>query len=235
MGLQVVTAAPNPLLTSVASLKANVLGATATSTAYDTQFETAIRRASDWASRYVGYALPAAAYCETLAGYGMRNLMLARTPVRAVQALYFGTDTGGDAVQVLSTEFILDDTAGFLARIEGWDWSVPVLQEIGLRPVPGQEYEPWLAYYVAGFTLDGVSTADAIWSTEKGTTSTERTLPYDIEQAVLVKAAAFYRGQDDAVLSKKVGDLAITYGQSDRTGLRLDPAETLLAPYRRTF
>lgn len=219
-------------LTTTSRVRSLVLGATATSTAYDSKISAMIRAASRWAESYVGYPLTAASYLETLPGYDRRTLMLARAPVRAVRRLFDSTDTG-EATQILTTEFRVEDRdAAFLTRDVGWAWSVPAIQDLSARPDAGQEFRPWLADYVAGYTYDGLDTGSPHWSTEHGTTSTERTLPEDIEEAVVRKAAALYENSDD-VVEEQLGDLKVTY-RSERVD---DPApatpEFFLRPYRR--
>lgn len=230
MSLDIVTETTEIGLTTVATVKTE-LGITTTSN--DARIELLVRRATAWAETFVGYPLLAKRYRETLAGYGTRNLMASRTPVRSIASLFFGTDTGDDATQLLTTEFGLESKPGFLTRTDGWEWSVPVQQDYELRPVPGEEYQPWLIDYVAGFTLDGLSSSSPNWSTEKGTTSTGRSLPYDIESAVIRKTVSVYTGID-GVFSKKVGDLAIIYGVGAQSGVVVDQAAELLKPWRRS-
>lgn len=220
------------LLTATSTLKED-MGITTTSD--DVRLERLIRQVTAWAETVVGYPLMLASYRETLAGFGTRNLMLSRTPLRAVSALFFGTDTGDDAEQFLSSDFGIDREAGFLTRTEGWDWTVPVTQDLDVKPVPGSEFEPWLADYIAGYTLAGIAATDTggLYSTEKGTTSTGRTLPPDIEQAALIKASGVWRGNDN-VFSKQVGDLRIQYG-AGQSGIVTDSALEILRRYARTF
>lgn len=210
------------------------LGISTGSTALDARIEARIAAATRWAESILGYPLLAAKYRETLAGYGGRRLMLSRTPVRALTALYFGTDTGDDNTEQLpSTEFGVEADPGFITRNIGFDWTAPVEGDLELRPVSGDEFRPWLADYVAGWTVDGVTTDSPLWSTEKGTTSTGQTMPADIVQAVLGKAGYMFMHLD-AVSEKRVGDLLYKYaaGMSNKVE---DPALTLLGPYVRTF
>lgn len=236
--LQIVAETTDDQLTTTGALKA-VLGIAATSTVYDAALDLVISAASAWAQTYVGYPLVARGYRETVAGYGSRNLMLSRTPLRAVSAVYYGTDTGV-ASRLQSTEFAVDSGAGFVSRDQGFEWSVPAVLDLELRPQPGQEYAPWLVDYVAGFTYGGIDAASALYSTAKGTTSTGRTLPMDIERAVLLKAKRMQLGDDYSgpVSAKAVGDLRIQYasggasGRAGGSGFK-DPSEALLDSYRR--
>lgn len=225
MLIDVVTASTDTQLTTTAAVKL-VLGATATSD--DGLLDALISRASAWAEQVVGYPLSPQSYLELVPGYGTRRLMLARTPVRAVTGLFNGTDSG-DYTQVDTSEFSVDRDAGLLERAIGWEWDVPVESgDLALWPKVGQEYPDWRVEYVAGWTLTGLSTDSAHWSTLAGTTSTGRTLPHDVEYAVIKKTLAYYQ-QNEGVIAKQVGDLRLEY---DPVGE--DPALLLLKPYRRS-
>jgi hypothetical protein len=95
-------------------------------------------------------------------------------------------------------------------------------------PWPGEEDSPWLIDYVAGYVRDGMTSTCALWSTAKGTTSTGRTLPADIEAAVIAKVVSWYEAEE-GVIQKSVGDLSVQY---DPIGD--DPAFKLLRPYIRS-
>jgi hypothetical protein len=100
---------------------------------------------------------------------------------------------------------------------------------LGLQPMPGSEIRNWLVEYQAGYVFPETS------STEYGTTSTGQTLPDDIVDAVLSRSREIVQG-DANVLSKKVGDLQLTYGARglarDGTNVRSEFEETL-SKYRR--
>lgn len=236
MSLDVVTPAPDPYLTTTQAVKDALGLSTSTSSSLNAKIDGLILRASAWADRIVGYPLAAAGYRETVPGYGGRNLMLSRTPIRSVQAVYYGTDTG-EALALYSSEFGVETEEGFLSRATGFEWSVPVLpflSEAAAMPAAGQEYRPWLADYVAGFSYEGISTGSPLWSTEKGTTSTGRTLPHDIEGAVIDKVTRLYGGKDD-VSEKAIGDLRIKFASGDTlpAWARNDPAALPLGRWRR--
>lgn len=228
MGLEITVETTDAYLTTTSAVKAD-LGITTSSD--DTRLDALILRAGAWAETFVGYPLLLRRYRETVAGYGSRRLMLSRTPVRAVAGLFLGTDTGTADV-VASSDFGVEAAPGFLVRDMGWEWSVTAIQDLVLRPQPGQEFQPWLVDYVAGYTFDGLSTSSALWSTAKGTTSTGRTLPYDIEAAVIAKAGRWYLGADTLV-AKSVGDLRLQFG-TGAGGRPVDPAADLLCAYRRS-
>lgn len=232
-------------LTTTGALKALILGATATSTLQDVRLSALIRQASRWAETFVGYPLTVQSYRESVAGFGRRNLMLARVPIVAVSAVYDATDTG-TATLLNTSEYRVEDTeAGFLSRDQGFAWTASMQWRSGPRgtfgtagdaiplepqPMPGQEYKPWLCDYVAGWTYNGVSTSSPNWSTVNGSTSTGRTMPEDIEQAVLLRAQELHVNPL-GVVKEVVGDLSVQY---NARSVNLDsPAEIMLLPYQR--
>ena len=242
--LSVVVASTDRDLTTTSSLKALVLGATATSTAQDGHLSNLIRRGSAWAETFVGQPLTVQTYRETVAGYGRRSIMLSRTPVRVVKAIYDATDTGS-ASAYESSEYVVDANSGIVSRSAGFKWTadhqwggggewggdaIPLSPE----PMSGQESRPFLVDYIAGYTYGGILTTSLNYSTEGAqlidASSTERTLPEDIEQGVIESAQSMF---DNApgVSSESLGDVSVSYrsGRSD-----LDrPGASWLAPYRR--
>lgn len=245
MALTITASSTDQDLTTTGQLRSLILGATATSTALDSRFSDLIRFASRWAETYIGAGpLTAQTYRETVAGYGLRRLTLKRTPILAVNALYSATDTD-DATQIETSEFIVEDReAGLLARNYGFPWSAtlqfPGAGGVGFdsalpllpSPLAGQEYKPWLVDYVAGWSYNGLTTSSANWSTEAGTTSTGRTLPEDVEYAVLLRAQQLY-DNNEGIQSESLGDVSVTYNLRSGTDDDRHPYEEILAPYRR--
>lgn len=227
--LQVTVASTDRYLTTTQAVK-DVLGITTTSD--DSRISSTILAASRWAESYVGYPLTLQKYREMVPGMGTRSLILARTPIRDVWALWDAVTTD-DAEQVASSEFQVDHGAGLIRRPQGWEWSVATEPWLVTRPLPGQEFPAWMADYTAGYTL-GLSTDSSLYTTAEGSTDTARTLPEDIEQAVVLKAAGMFSGDED-VTEEEVGDLRVSYASgSGQGGLRnASPADMLLAPYRR--
>lgn len=220
-------------LSDTASLR-QLLGITTDPTGAQEAYHRALlRRASVWATNFVGYPLLLQKYQECVPAYGHRNLMLSRTPLRTILRVFDATDTG-TATEYCSTDYrVQDKDAGFLSRDRGFDWTAGVTYGLDAHVVPQSEREPWLVEYQAGYVYPALSTSSVIWSTAGvgGTTSTARTLPEDIEQAVLLKAVELFQAQPGNVQSKQVGDLAITYVNSKFT--YRSEAEDLLEPYRR--
>ena len=221
--LKVCSSATGEDLTTRANLK-DELGLT--DNADDAILDRLITRASAWAADRLGTYPFRQVYRETVAAYGRRHLMLSRHPIRNVTSVYSGTDTG-TATEVKSTEYRrADDEAGLLSRDQGWAWTARSADQLSAIPLPGMEEHRYLVDYEAGWTFGTTSTLG-------GTTSTGRTLPQAIEQAVLLKARSWYlrRKGDPSVKSQSIGDLSITY--RDEGGQMDDEAEALLGPYRR--
>lgn len=238
--LNVVVKSTDPSLTTVALLKQRLFGTTSSATGDDVMLGFIIKAASRWAENYVGYPLTVQTYEETMATYGTRRLMVNRTPIRAL-ALFESTED--DAYEITSTQFRMEDRdAGLLTRDDGWPWTVPTELELEERPLPGEESQPWYAVYASGYTYNGISTDSQNYSTVNGTTDTGRTLPEDIEEAVLLRCRTVYEQSVEGgeAESEQLGDLKVNYrsGQTDRAGgtaspLRLE--EELLSIYRRVI
>jgi hypothetical protein len=232
MPLTIASSSTDDVYTTTAYVK-SLIGTTATSD--DATISALIRAGSRWVDNYIGYPIAAAKYRETVPTYDRRKMMLARYPIRNVSGLFFGTDTGGSAAEFLSSEFRIESRdGGFLSRDEGFEWTVPMDQELTMRPRTGHEYKPWLVDYVAGYTLNGIDTGSPLWSTEHGTTSTGRSLPEDIEHATALRVVALYEGNEDVVM-EMLGDLQVHYrsGARDPEVAKLTVYEQILEPYRR--
>ena len=225
----VCVSATEELLSTSSSLR-SVLGAT--STASDAYQLDLLRRASVWVAQQLGYRVFAQSYNEVVESYGGRKLMLEHAPIRAVLRFFDSTSTD-EATAICSSEFRAHRAEGMLERAAGWYWTAGVNYGLDKFVVPNSESQPWLVEYVAGWTLDGLSTSSANYSTQAGTTSTGRTLPYDIQHAALLKAPEWASAPIGGITSESLGDLSVTYANSALT--YRSEAETILAPYRRLF
>jgi|TARA_R110000824_G_scaffold41173_3_gene122758 hypothetical protein len=204
-----------------------------TSTENDAYQQMLVARASRWAETFVGYPLLAQTYTETLAGYSSMNLMLARTPLRVILRMFDSTSTAS-ATEYCSTNFRVEDSdAGFLSRDQGWAWTAGVRYYLERTIVPNSELKPWMVSYTAGYVgPTGQDNASPVWSTCGGlpnSTSTDSTVPKDIEQAVLLKAAEWARGNPAGIASEGIADLTVSYMTS---GNYRSEAEDLLRPYQ---
>jgi hypothetical protein len=211
------------------------------STGQDVLLSALIRSASRYVENYIGTPLTLQSYSESVAGFGRLQLMLDRTPVRAIDRILDATDSG-QASQIYTSEYAVDSAdAGVITRQQGWDWT-PLLEgrcfdasvPLSLTPLAGQELKPFLVDYRAGYTYNGVTTSSPNWSTEKGTTSTGRTLPEDLELAVLFRAQELYEG-GQGVASESLGDLSVNYRSlgTDAEGQQITRVTEILDRYRR--
>lgn len=248
MALTVTYASTCRDLTTTGAVKALALAGT-TSTARDAHIANLIRRGSMFAETFIGQPLTVQTYRETVPGFGRRSIMLSRTPIRVIKAIYDATDTGS-ATAIATSDYIVSDAdVGLLSRAGGFAWTAPYQyggggvyggDAIPLAPEPmsGQESRPWLVDYIAGYTYDGVESSSVNASTEGKqiveATSTGRTLPEDIEMGVIESAQAMF-DNSPGISSESLGDVSVSYnarsgssdGQMDR------PGASWLAPYRR--
>ena len=205
-----------------------------TSTADDAYQQLLVARASRWAETFVGYPLLVQTYTETLAAYSNLNLMVARTPIRVILRMFDSTSSAS-ATEYCSTSFRVEDAdAGLLSRDVGWAWTAGVRYYLERTVVANSELKPWMVSYTAGFVgPTGMDTSSPVWSTCGGlqnSTSTGSTVPMDIEQAVLLKAAEWARGNPAGIYSEGIADLTVSYMTSRNYR---SEAEDLLRPYQR--
>ena len=201
-----------------------ILGATASSSGMD----MALAAGTAWVERHVGndvgYMLRRQVYQESVAGYGTQVLRLSRRPILGVQRMFDGSDTG-TATEYCSTDYRIESADGGLISLRsnaGFAWDAVWDQSIARYPRPSAVDKRWWITYEAGYQLV-CSSSTGEWAT----VTTGRTLPGDIERAVLLKAAEFYGDAGGAYASMKVGPLGLTF-KEDAT----DPVAELLAMYR---
>jgi len=158
-----------------------------------------IRRLIDQSSaaivRYCERPFAEEVYKETVAGFGSIYLMLSRTPVTAVSSVIRNGDT--------ITDFTIENPeAGLLLREAGWSWTAATGWNLTGYTIANSELPKFTVAYTAGYELSDDATP---------------TLPFDVERAAIemVKDMWLVRGQTATtgpIKSKRVGDLAITYG-----------------------
>jgi hypothetical protein len=198
----------------------------------DRAMTRSLRDATAWVERHVlnnNGVMRRQVYGETVAGYGTQRLRLSRWPVLGVQRLFLGTDTGTATEYSQSSWRVEDPDAGFLELTSdaGFAWDAVAESYMGVYPRPASVVRPWYVVYEAGWQVCSSSTS-ADWVT----TSTGRTLPEDVERAVVMKAAELYQGSMQGVGSIKVGPLELNY-RSVGSDAAQDPVVDILAPYRR--
>lgn len=225
--LRVCTSSTESALMSLTVYKAT-LGTT--STADDTKMQYALDRATALIEGYLGYPLRRQVYEETVAGYGANELQVSRTPLKAIESILYSTD------EVDPTSYdIGNEGAGLIYRELGWPWTAGVEYDLVPHVSPRSELRTYTAVYEAGYCVNG--------STEDGWLTTGEPVPGDIESAMEAAATWIYKnaGRDPNVVSKRIGDLSITYqggGQSFGGGGSVsiglpDVVKGMLAPYRR--
>jgi hypothetical protein len=103
----------------------------------------------------------------------------------------------------------------------GFPWSAGVEWDMESHIMPRSERNQFIVDYQAGYIMS---------------TDTARTLPYDLEQAVIITAGAVYYAaqRDPGIASKSVGQLSVSYRDtmSAQRGPIPDTAAALLIPYR---
>jgi hypothetical protein len=212
--LTVTTTSTSAALTSVDALKTR-LGITTTSE--DGLLSDAIDSASDAVATYIGYYPLRQSYRETIAGFGARTMMVSRTPLTAVSAIYYGS-TG---LLADPNSYVIDNTeAGFIVRDQGFPWSAGVEWDLDAHIAPRSERKIFIVDYTAGWTFS----------------TGPHTLPNDLEHAALECAKSLYLGRkrDGTVASKSVGDLSITYRLRTDTASNFPPESIgFLERYRR--
>lgn len=213
--LTVTAASTSDLMTTLDAVK---LALSITTTDDDERLDASIRAASHAVAGYLGYYPLRQAYRETLPGFGDLKLMVSRVPVTSISAMYYGT-----TMEIVApSSYTLDNaTAGFIMRDLGFPWTAGVEWDMDSHIMPRSERNQFIVDYAAGY----------IFSTDGS-----RTLPYDLEQAVILTTnSIFYTGQRDAgVASKTVGALSVSYrfqGENFATALP-EQAMALLRPYR---
>jgi hypothetical protein len=156
---------------------------------------------------------------ERVAGYGRPRLMLSRTPVVSIQSIHFN----GSLVPA-SAYFIEDAEAGFVSFEAGsWAWQPMVNSSVDLDPVPGTERLSYAVTYAGG------------WITPQQELESvgERTLPYDIESAVIDTVSVMFnqRGKDRTVVSESILSTSVTYSGHTVSQSMLEA----VSAYRRLF
>jgi len=191
MAVTVVTPASERKLTQVATVVARLgLGST------PSYMEQLVLAASNAIERYCGRVFAQQEYSEVLNGNDTDTLALTNAPI-------IGTPTvacDGSAI----VDFEVGDAAkGWLYREVGWaraawvGWGYDVEQDR-----LSSRYPLFTVEYTAGYKLPGED---------------NETLPSDIQEAAIMTVMQWYRRgkRDSDVRSKKVGDLAISYGTVD--------------------
>jgi hypothetical protein len=213
--LTVTAASTSDSMTTLAAVKTAL---SITTTDDDDRLTAAISAASHAVANYIGYYPLRQTYRETIPGFGDLKLMLSRIPVVSVSGLFYGSTQE----IVAPTSYTIESAEnGFIMRDLGFPWSAGVEWDMDSHIMPRSERNQFIVDYQAGYIMS---------------TDSARTLPYDIEQAVIMTAGSLYHQaqRDPGVSSKSVGQLSVTYKLEGRRTAEALPvqAAALLGPYR---
>jgi len=190
---------PTTALCTLADVKEE-LGITVAT--YDTRLERLILAACDAVANYTGRLLYYdAAVAESVAGFGGTRLLLSRTPIVSITSITM------DGLALAATDYEVEDAAaGFVFRQSGWPWSAEQSDNIAGDPIAGTEEREIDVVYKGGYVTQGQVTAIPVLA---------RTVPYDIEDAVIQLVADRYRNPASSVASERLLSAAVTYRDSD--------------------
>jgi hypothetical protein len=219
MPLEVVTAALDNALTTVNTVKRDVVIAGSTDDAF---IRDLILRASAAIERYTGRKFGLEEVIEKLPGTGRPTLLLSRIPIVLIDSITFdGTEIDDDDWE------IQDVDAGILFNRVGWQSTQLIAHNI--EPIDtGYASFDWVVAYSGGFVLPGWPDIE-----DSDFDAPDITLPYDIQQACveMVKNNFQFRDSNTSIQREKVGEADVTY----INGLALPkPVQQTLDLYRLT-
>lgn len=191
----------------------------------DTYLERLIERASDRFAQACRRSLHREVdIVERVEGYGVPRLVVGRS-VESISSIVLITGSTTETIDATTYE-IEDADAGFIRRIGGVWGSTAMSQGVLRDRVTDSELALWKVTYTGGYVTPQQAADD-------GTLT--RSLPYDIEDAVLEMCVAAYRskGKDLSVRSKKLLSGSITYDTSAR---RMSPSvQAVIDRYREVL
>lgn len=184
-------------LTTLERLKLELgIAADDTNSARDTKLCELINAFSDWAESITGRNFLKQEYTETYPGSGSQMLIVNHFPVTSIEQI----TVSGEVVP--DTEYQVVDRPGRLVfRNAGWS-KVSFVQ--GMAPIPLYSSKNIVIQYTAGYVLP----KDAV------DPSNPRTLPYDIEKAVLnlISIDLAREGTAKGLKSFKISDVMWDFG-----------------------
>jgi len=190
-----------------------------------TRLERAVMVASARVAAYLGRRVHyGAAVVEGLPATGGGVLLLSRTPALAVASVTLSTDGGATSTTIAATDYTLevgadgDDNAGILRHLgSGWGFSGRRVGAPG-DPLTGTEAEVYTVTYAGGWVTPAQATGELA-----------RTLPWDIEGAVLDLAAQSWktRGRDRSIVKRSTLGASVTFATDAGAGLPADVRDVL--------
>ena len=193
--------------------------ADADAVAIDTYLEYLIKVASEQVSRRCNREFHYnAAWSEAVPGYGSSRLILSHTPVWSVASVAYG---GGS---IAATDYsIADPTKGWIYNRSGWRSTVARLANVASDDVySGSEGNDYLITYAGGYVTPQQAEDNVLLV---------RTLPYDLEHAVVQYVVSLYlsRGQDRRIASEGLLSYNVSYREMDE----LPEVTAVVRRYRR--
>lgn len=220
MSIEVLEPAPSTMLTTVERVKAR-LGISNDS--QDEMIEEMIKAASDFVVKFCGREFALQRVKESLVSKGVPELLLSLTPVVDFEFVEFD-DT------VIEDVTLYDAEAGIIQRRSGFRSTTIPNRTIDFAPSNYHE-KRWHVTYTGGYILPSY-----------GVSQGPRTLPYDLERAVLeiVKTELTSLQFDGTLKSYRIGDTAITWerGAGSRDSVQAlvpNSALAILRYYQRPF
>lgn len=225
-------------LTLLSTIK-DELGIAALDLTKDARLERLITVATDLAEsecdRVFFYQAGISERCK---GYGTPQIVVGRTPVVTITSI---TEL---ATLLSATEYeaVVEPTtrradSGVILRkggdysLRAWPWTAARRPDIVQDKSPGSEAPGIVVVYAGGFVTPAQA-ASANWAADNPLAPV-RTLPHDLEQAVVELVVSLYRnaGQDRNVSLEAVGDGSQSWGKG--RAIIPDDVRTILAKYSR--
>lgn len=205
MGVKVITPASDKSFTTLNRVKVNLgLG---TSTGEDEILSNLIEEVGQLIVDETGREFAEETVKETLKGSDRVNLLLTRTPIVEVESILENSVT-------LVTDYSIDDAdAGVLSRRGGWIANVGTGWGITRNYEHAYERSMYEITYKAGYVMaNSTSTAEHYFP-----------LPSSLKNIATSAVCMAFKtaGRDPSILSKKVGDVSVTFGHGagDRLAL----------------
>jgi hypothetical protein len=194
------------------------------------QMEDLISEVSAAVESYCGRRFAKATLTEAVPSYDTAILLLSRSPLLEVSQV---TRDGALVPQAewATTPEPDDAAAGLLRNLtSSWLWSSDFASSAAPERHPGQERRRYTVTYTAGYVLPKDATNDS-----------PRTLPYDLERAVLLTCVAEYRnrGRNLMVSSESLLSASLTYAQpgsspkATEAGIIPEAAAIILDRYKK--
>lgn len=198
-------------LTNLATLKSELNISVST---HDTYLERVINATSDFVAQWCNRTFHfEETIVEDVAGYGTNNLLVSRTPIVTIDSITYD----GGVVSASDYE-VSDAAAGIIYAPKLWIWTGLGGSGITHLPRPGTERKLYTVTYDGGYVTEPQVDGDP---------QLTRTLPYDLEDAVLQIAVYRYRqrGRDQSVQSESLLNASVSYKLPFVTG---DAIKTLM-------